>query len=78
MEDVKQIQRIEKMTNQKKTKKIKVTQVKSPIGRQKYQRSVLIGLGLNKISKQRVLEDTPSIRGMVNSVAHLLVVEEFV
>jgi len=64
------------MTSKKTTKKVKVTQVKSPIGRQQYQRSVLIGLGLNKIRRSKVLEDTPSVRGMINSVQHLLLVEE--
>lgn len=60
----------------KTAKQIKVTQVKSPIGRQKYQRKTLVGLGLNKLNRSKVLEDTPSIRGMINSVIHLLRVEE--
>ena len=64
------------MTVKKVTKKIKVTQVRSPIGRQKYQRATLIGLGLNKLHRFKVLEDTPSVRGMVNSVQHLILVEE--
>lgn len=62
------------MTN--KNKQVKVTQVKSPIGRKKYQRATLIGLGLNKINRSKVLEDTPSVRGMINSVQHLLLVED--
>jgi large subunit ribosomal protein L30 len=67
------------MTSKKTTTKtLKVTQVKSPIGRQKYQKATLIGLGLNKLNRSKVLEDTPSVRGMVNSVQHLLVVEESV
>jgi large subunit ribosomal protein L30 len=36
------------------------------------QRRTLIGLGLNKLHRQRVLEDTPSVRGMINKVAHLV------
>ena len=55
---------------------VKVTQTGSPIGRQKYQRETLKGLGLNKIHKSRELEDTPSVRGMINKVKHLVSVEE--
>ena len=50
-----------------------VTQTKSPIGRQSYQKQTLIGLGLNKIGRTRELEDTPAIRGMINKVKHLVV-----
>ena len=53
-------------------KKIIVTQKKSPIGRQSYQRKTLIGLGLNKIGRTKELEDTPSIRGMIDKVKHLV------
>ncbi|HEV2548143.1 MAG TPA: 50S ribosomal protein L30 [Stellaceae bacterium] len=56
-------------------KTIKVTQIGSPIGRQAYQRATLKGLGLNKMHRSRVLEDTPAVRGMIDSVAHLLRVE---
>ncbi len=55
-------------------KTILVTQTKSPIGRQGYQRKTLIGLGLNKIGRSKELEDTPSIRGMINKVKHLVAV----
>ena len=51
---------------------IVVTQMKSPIGRQSYQKKTLIGLGLNKIGRSSKLEDTPSIRGMINKVKHLV------
>jgi len=54
---------------------IKVTQIGSPIGRRHDQRETLIGLGLNKINRSRVLEDTPSVRGMVDKVHHLVKVE---
>jgi large subunit ribosomal protein L30 len=54
---------------------VKVTQVGSPIGRQSYQRDTLKGLGLNKMGRSRVLEDTPAVRGMIESVKHLLRVE---
>ena len=53
-------------------KTIIVTQKKSPIGRQSYQRKTLIGLGLNKIGKSKELDDTPSIRGMIGKVKHLV------
>ena len=53
-------------------KTIIVTQKKSPIGRQSYQRKTLIGLGLNKIGRSKELDDTPSIRGMIGKVKHLV------
>ena len=52
--------------------KIKIMQTHSPIGRKSDQRKTLIGLGLNKINRTSVLEDTPSIRGMVSKVKHLV------
>ncbi len=57
-------------------KTIKVTQIRSPIGRPKDQRATLIGLGLNKMNRTSELEDTPSVRGMIKKVAHLVKVEE--
>ncbi len=57
-------------------KTIKVTQTGSPIGRPETQRATLIGLGLNKMGKTVELEDTPSIRGMIRKVPHLVKVEE--
>jgi large subunit ribosomal protein L30 len=57
-------------------KAVKVTQVGSPIGRQKYQLQTLIGLGLNKMHRSRVLEDTPAVRGMIAAVKHLVKVED--
>ena len=56
-------------------RKLKVTQVRSPIGRPAKQRQTLIGLGLNKMNRSRVLEDTPAVRGMINRVRHLIAVE---
>jgi large subunit ribosomal protein L30 len=56
-------------------KKIKVTQVGSPIGRESSQEATLKGLGLNKRHRSRVLEDTPAVRGMITKVQHLLRVE---
>lgn len=57
-------------------KTVKVTQIGSPIGRQDYQRATLIGLGLNKRHRTRELEDTPSVRGMIEKVKHLVKVED--
>ena len=57
-------------------KTLTVTQTGSPIGRQKAQRDTLIGLGLNKLGRTRELEDTPSVRGMINRVRHLVKVDE--
>ena len=49
----------------------------SPIRRPEKQRQTLIGLGLNKMHKTRELEDTPSVRGMVNKIPHLVkIIEE--
>jgi large subunit ribosomal protein L30 len=55
---------------------LKVTQVRSAIGRPGWQRQVLIGLGLNKMHRTRELEDTPSVRGMINKVHHLVRMED--
>jgi large subunit ribosomal protein L30 len=55
---------------------VKVIQVRSPIGRRKDQRETLIGLGLNKMRRASELEDTPSVRGMIAKVKHLVDVEE--
>lgn len=60
----------------KSGKKLKVTQISSPIGRVPAQRQTLIGLGLNKLNRTKVLEDTPAIRGMLTAVKHLVRVED--
>ena len=57
-------------------KTVRVPQVGSPIRRQKDQRATLVGLGLNKMHKTRELEDTPSVRGMIDKGEHLVRVEE--
>ena len=58
-------------------KTIVVKQIGSPIRRPANQRQTLVGLGLNKMHRTRELEDTPSIRGMVNKIPHLVeIVEE--
>jgi large subunit ribosomal protein L30 len=56
--------------------RVKVTQIASVAGRKPGQKETLIGLGLNKIRKVKVLEDTPSVRGMIRKVAHLVQVED--
>tara|TARA_B100000161_G_C33335715_1_gene317832 strand:+ start:409 stop:600 length:192 start_codon:yes stop_codon:yes gene_type:complete len=53
-------------------KTITVTQVASPIGRKSYQKACLVGLGLNKLNKTRVLKYNDSIFGMVKKVKHLV------
>jgi large subunit ribosomal protein L30 len=58
-------------------KTLTVVQTGSPIGRRSDQEATLKGLGLNKRHRQRTLEDTPSVRGMIRKVQHLVrVVEE--
>ena len=64
------------MAEKKSGKTMKVTQIGSPIGRRRDQRATLIGLGLNKMNRTRELEDTPSVRGMIDKVSHLVRVEE--
>jgi large subunit ribosomal protein L30 len=61
----------------KQGKTVTVEQIGSPIRRPSEQRKTLIGLGLNKLHRRRTLEDTPSVRGMIARVQHLVrVVDE--
>ncbi|HEX4417988.1 MAG TPA: 50S ribosomal protein L30 [Kofleriaceae bacterium] len=55
--------------------KLKVTQVKSGVGRSAQQNKTLEGLGLRGPHKSKVLQDTPAIRGMIRKVHHLVIVE---
>ena len=55
--------------------KLKVTQVRSGIGRPADQRATLRGLGLTRRGRSRVLKDTPQVRGMIRKVQHLVKVE---
>jgi len=55
--------------------KVKVTLIKSINGKPETQRKVLRGLGLRKINSTVTLEDTPSVRGMINRVPHLVAVQ---
>ena len=54
------------------TKTIKVEQYASPARREHTQRETLVGLGLNKIGRSKDLPDTPSTRGMIYKVRHLV------
>ena len=53
-------------------KTLKVRQTGSPIRRPKDQHATLKGLGLGKIGRERELEDTPSVRGMIRKVRHMV------
>jgi large subunit ribosomal protein L30 len=57
-------------------KTIVVKQIASPARRPDVQRQTLVGLGLNKVGKTRELEDTPSVRGMVRAIPHLVTIVE--
>jgi len=57
-------------TEPKKT--VTLVQTGSPIGRRSDQEAMLKGLGLNKLRRQRTLEDTPAVRGMIAKVKHLV------
>ena len=56
--------------------KVKITQVRSAIGRQLYQKRTITALGLGKINKTVSHELTPQIKGMIQTVDHLIKVEE--
>jgi large subunit ribosomal protein L30 len=60
----------------KANKTISVTLVRSPIGRQPSHRATVTGLGLKRIRQTVRLEDTASVRGMINKISYLLAVEE--
>ncbi len=57
-------------------KKIQVKQIKSSIGYNRRQRATLLGLGLRRINHAVEVEDTPSVRGMIDKVKHLVAVVE--
>lgn len=57
-------------------KTIKITQIKSSIGRLKKHKKTLIGLGLRHIKHTVIRHDTPSIRGMIKKIAYILQVTE--
>jgi large subunit ribosomal protein L30 len=51
---------------------VTVKQIASPIRRKNDQRATLVGLGLNRVGRTRTLADTPSVRGMIAKVAHMV------
>ncbi len=57
-------------------KTVTVTQTKSGIGRLPKHKATLVGLGLRRIGHTVTLEDTPSVRGMINTVYYMVKVEE--
>jgi large subunit ribosomal protein L30 len=59
-----------------KKKQLKITLKKGKFGRSKNHLKCVHGLGLRKIGQTVVIEDTPSIRGMINKISYLLLVEE--
>ena len=56
--------------------RLRVRWIRSAIGYDRRQRAVLRGLGLRRLQQSVEVEDTPSIRGMISAVGHLVVVEE--
>lgn len=56
--------------------KLKVTQIKSTIGRPDKQEKILVGLGLRGVNRTVVVDNTPAFRGMIKKVLHLVTVEE--
>jgi large subunit ribosomal protein L30 len=55
---------------------VKITLVRSQIGKPAEQRAVLKGMGLTRMNKTVTLKDTPEVRGMIRKVSHMLRVEE--
>lgn len=64
------------MAASKSNKRVKITLIKSPIGRIKSHKACLTGLGLKRIRQTAEVEDTPCTRGMINKVSDMLIVEE--
>ena len=55
---------------------VTVRQTASPIRREKDQRATLVGLGLNRVGRERTLKDSPQVRGMIAKVAHMVAIVE--
>lgn len=55
---------------------ITIRQTGSPIRRKPDQRQTLVGLGLNKVGREKTLENTPAIRGMIRKVGHMVAVQQ--
>jgi len=56
--------------------KLRITLVKSPIGKPKKHRDIVVGLGLKKLNKTVELADTPEIRGMIAKISHMLLIAQ--
>ena len=56
--------------------RVKIRWVRSLIGSNRKQRATLAGLGLRRLNQTVELEDTPAVRGMIDKVIHLIVVED--
>ena len=63
-------------TKKTEAKTVTIKQIGSPIRRKGDQRATLVGLGLNRMGRESTLEDTPSVRGMIAKVAHMVEVVE--
>lgn len=59
-----------------KAEKLKITQVRSPIGRLAAHKGCLVGLGLRRIGHSVVVENTPAVRGMANKISYMVEIEE--
>ncbi|WWP01980.1 MAG: 50S ribosomal protein L30 [Candidatus Dasytiphilus stammeri] len=57
-------------------KKIKITQIRSSIGRKPKHKATLIGLGLRHIRHTVIREDTPAIRGMIRKISYMIIIED--
>ena len=62
-------------TKKTEAKTVTIKQIGSPIRRKGDQRATLVGLGLNRMGRESTLEDTPSVRGMINRISYMLRVE---
>lgn len=67
---------LRKRSGEKMAKKLRITQVKSSIGRLENQKRTIKALGIRKRGQSVVKDDTSVIRGMINTVNHLITVEE--
>ena len=59
-----------------KAEQITITQVRSEIGRLRRHKACLVGLGLRRIGHSVTVEDSPSVRGMINKISYMIKIEE--
>ncbi len=57
-------------------KQLRITQIKSSIGKPETQKRTLVALGLTKLNRPRIITASPQVEGMINAVKHLVSVEE--